>query len=102
MCCSILCVGELCRDNTLLSVFAEVAETCQVVRRRAAIEAGAVHALCNTLGSNRQRPLSLDVLKALYNLIAPDETGYSTTEMFAAGGVHALVPASPPHHQSFI
>ncbi|KAK9841727.1 hypothetical protein WJX74_010945 [Apatococcus lobatus] len=59
--------------------------------RRAAIEAGAVHALCNTLGSSHQRPLSLDVLKALYNLIVPDETGYSTTEMFAAGGVHALI-----------
>ena len=65
------------------------------MRRRAAIEAGAVHALCNTLGSSRQRPLSLDVLKALYNLIAPDETGYSTTEMFAAGGVHALVLTLP-------
>ena len=54
-----------------------------------------MHALCNTLGSNHQRPLSLDVLKALYNLIAPDETGYSTTEMFAAGGVHALVGTPP-------
>ncbi|KAK9861335.1 hypothetical protein WJX84_008151 [Apatococcus fuscideae] len=59
--------------------------------RRAAIEAGAVHALCNTLGDSHQRPLSLDVLKALYNLIAPDDSGYSTTEMFAAGGVHALI-----------
>ncbi len=59
--------------------------------RQAAVEAGAVHALCNTLGDHHQRPLSLDVLKALYNLIAPDDTGYSTTEMFAAGGVHDLV-----------
>ena len=53
-----------------------------------------MHALCNTLGDSHQRPLSLDVLKALYNLIAPDDSGYSTTEMFAAGGVHALVRLS--------
>ena len=43
--------------------------------RRTAIEAGAVPALCSVLGTGDDEPVSLDVLKALYSLIAPDTTG---------------------------
>ncbi|KAK9823285.1 hypothetical protein WJX72_001617 [[Myrmecia] bisecta] len=59
--------------------------------RRAAIQAGAVPALCNVLGSGEDPPVSIEVLKALYILIAPDASGYTTTELFASGGVHALI-----------
>jgi len=44
-------------------------------RRRLAIDAGAVPALCSVLSTGDEEPVSLDVLKALYSLIAPDTTG---------------------------
>jgi len=75
-----------------------------------------VPALCSVLGTGDEEPVSLDVLKALYSLIAPDTTGagrdarrlagaaarayaadpgrragHTCSEVFASGGVHALV-----------
>ena len=43
--------------------------------RREAIEAGAVPALCSVLGTGDDEPVSIEVLKALYTIIAPDSSG---------------------------
>ena len=43
--------------------------------RKEAIEAGAVPALCSVLGTGDDEPVSIEVLKALYTIIAPDGTG---------------------------
>ncbi|BDA50773.1 hypothetical protein COCOBI_16-4510 [Coccomyxa sp. Obi] len=59
--------------------------------RKEAIEAGAVPALCSVLGTGDDEPVSIEVLKALYTIIAPDASGHTTTEVFASGGVHALI-----------
>ncbi|KAK9917444.1 hypothetical protein WJX75_004438 [Coccomyxa subellipsoidea] len=59
--------------------------------RKEAIEAGAVPALCSVLGTGDDEPVSIEVLKALYTIIAPDSSGHTTTEVFASGGVHALI-----------
>jgi hypothetical protein len=64
------------------------------MRRAAAIQSGAVSALCAVLqaGTAGSVPVALDdVLRALYALAASDSSGCSTTELFASGGVHALV-----------
>ena len=45
------------------------------MRRREAIEAGAVPALCSVLGTGDDEPVSIEVLKALYTIIAPDGSG---------------------------
>ena len=45
------------------------------VCRKEAIEAGAVPALCSVLGTGDDEPVSIDVLKALYTIIAPDSSG---------------------------
>ena len=64
-------------------------------RRAAAIQAGAVPALCNILvqGETGAPPVALgDVLKALYAIIATDAgSGAGTSELFASGGIHSLV-----------
>jgi len=63
-------------------------------RRAAAIQAGAVPALCSILqaGAARHVPIALDdVLKALYALAAADASGHSASELFASGGIHSLV-----------
>lgn len=43
--------------------------------RKEAIEAGAVPALCSVLGTGDDEPVSIEVLKALYTIIAPDSSG---------------------------
>ena len=43
--------------------------------RKEAIEAGAVPALCSVLGTGDDEPVSIEVLKALYTIIAPDGSG---------------------------
>ena len=48
------------------------------MRRREAIEAGAVPALCSVLGTGDDEPVSIEVLKALYTIIAPDGSGKLT------------------------
>jgi hypothetical protein len=87
-----------------------------------------VPALCSVLGTGDDEPVSIEVLKALYTIIAPDSSGvhslsctmplgsgpgsrlsnfsaiyqaskfcscssagHTTTEVFASGGVHALI-----------
>ncbi len=66
--------------------------------RAAAIQAGAVPALCNILvqGETGAPPVALgDVLKALYAIIATDAgSGAGTSELFASGGIHSLVGCS--------
>lgn len=62
--------------------------------RAAAIQAGAVPALCSILqaGAARAVPVALDdVLRALYALAAADASGHSASELFASGGIHSLV-----------
>ena len=70
-------------------------ETASHARRAAAIQAGAVPALCNILvqGETGAPPVALgDVLKALYAIIATDAgSGAGTSELFASGGIHSLV-----------
>ena len=60
-------------------------------RRDAAVAAGAVAALCTTLGSGEEEPVSINILRALYNLAGPAGSQAITMELFASGGVHALV-----------
>lgn len=43
--------------------------------RKEAIHAGAVPALCSVLGTGDDEPVSIEVLKALYTIIAPDASG---------------------------
>lgn len=62
--------------------------------RAAAIQAGAVPALCSVLhvGAQRRVPIALDdVLRALYALAAADASGHSAAELFSSGGIHSLV-----------
>ncbi|KAK9791580.1 hypothetical protein WJX73_001284 [Symbiochloris irregularis] len=61
--------------------------------RHAAVLAGAVPALCTALGegSKDAPPLCLAVITVLHTLIASDDSGHSTSELFAAGGIHVVV-----------
>ena len=52
-------------------------------RRKEAIKAGAVPALCSILGTGDDKPISIEVLKALYTIIAPDVSGVPYCVIFA-------------------
>jgi hypothetical protein len=57
------------------SIFKYSSTNTNAQHRREAIAAGAVPALCAVLGTGDDEPVSIEVLKSLYTIIAPDASG---------------------------
>ncbi len=68
-----------------------------VSRRKEAIEAGAVPALCSVLGTGDDEPVSIEVLKALYTIIAPDGSGAVDDSLSAPKRLHHISASHISH-----